>query len=1026
MKTALFLLSLALLGGRSTLAATYYLAANGDDSRTAAQAQNPATPWQSLAKLNASMAALQPGDQVLLRRGDTFRGQLFITRSGSAGSPLTFGAYGPAADAAPVINGSAPLSGWTSVGANVWEAPCPSAGTTVTGVYAVGGRALPLGRYPNLSAPNRGYLSINSHVGSTQLTSAALAGSWVGGTAVTRGERWILDRAAITAQSGGTLTLGPPENGSPYGLKDGWGFFIQNHPATLDQAGEWWFDAAAKKIRLYATARPADGTLEATTGTSDAVSIRNQQHLTLENLTITHPLLTGLAAESVSHFIVRGVRVLGAGQNGVLLNGTSADVLFENNFIEGPNSNGMLVENCTGFTFRNNTLKKVGLVAGRGGGGDGNHIGFYIIFADQVLLENNTLDSLGYVGLTFLAASNVVVRRNVVSNYCRTVDDGGAITTWNGNGLRRNNVNQQILENIVFNAVGAPEGTDNPDYIPANGIYTDDCSQNVTIRGNTAFNCRQSGIFIHNSNNSVVDNNTCYNNATQLLMQYTPVTSLCPIRANTVTNNIFVAPDPAQSAAQFETPDNDLGSYGSFDNNVYARPFAPAQPLRLSYSVNGNGLGGPVSLADWQTTFGKDANSRLSPVAFRSYRVNALLGNQLLTNSTFDANINTWGSYSSSGHGAIAWDNTTALGSGGALRVSFPNFSQPTASVQVQSALGSLASGRSYVVRFTARVSGGIKPVQVFLEQANPPYGELGADRVVVAVGPTAQRYEAVFTTRVGEPTANLTLETPEDNRTLWFDNVTVQEATVALASVADSIRFEYNATNAPRTVALPAGARYVDARNAAYSGSLTLAPFASVVLLRTGGVATPLPVELTEFTAQATAAGDADLAWNTASERNNSHFAVERSADGKLFAEIGRVPGRGTGGPARYAWRDAGAARQGRAANSGSSLYYRLRQVDIDGRASYSPVRTVAFGAAPAALLWPNPSAGPATLDLRGFTAGPCRVELLDATGRAVRRLTLAAGRTHPLDLSGLPAGVFLLRVAGQAGQASQRVVRE
>ncbi len=1017
MKTTLIL---GLLLAQPACAATYYLAANGDDARTAAQAQNPATPWQSITKLNASMGGLQPGDQVLLRRGDVFRGQLVITRSGSAGSPLTFGAYGTATDPNPVIDGSALLSGWVSVGSNLWDAPCPSAGATMTGVYVVGGRALPLGRYPNPDAPNKGYLTIASHVDSTQLTGAGLSGNWVGATVITRGERWILDRTPVTGQSGGTLTLGPPENKSRYGLKDGWGVFLQNHPATLDQPGEWWFDAANKKVRVFATARPADGALEATTGASDAVSIRNQQYITLENLTIIHPLLTGLAAESVSHFTVRGLRVLDSGRGGVLLNGTSTDVLFENNLIEGTNGNGMVVENCTGFTLRNNTLKKVALVPGRAEGGDGQHVGFSIIFADQVLLENNTLDSCGYVGLTFLATSNIVVRRNVVSNYCLTVDDGGAITTWNGTGLRRNNVNQQILENMVFNAVGAPEGTNDPNYIPANGIYTDDCSQNVVIRGNTAFNCRQSGIFIHNSNNSTVDNNTCYNNATQLLMQYTPQTSLCPIRANTVTNNVFVARDPAQDAARFETPFNDLGNYGSFNSNVYARPFAPAQPLRLDYSVNGQGQGGPTSLADWQAAYGQDASSRLSPVAFRPYRVNALIGSQLITNSTFDTNINNWGGYSSSGHGRMSWDNGNQLGSGGSLRMDFPDFSQPTAVLQAQSLLGGLPQGRSYVVRFRARVSAGTKPVQVYLIQASPPYIELSPSRTVVTVGTTSQQFETAFTTRFGDPAVNLTLETKEDNRSLWVDNVTVSETTLTPASVADSIRFEYNATSAARTVSLPAGQRFVDPRGAAYAGSFSLAPFASVVLLRANAsaAATPLSVELVEFVARAQQA-DAHLSWRTASEQQNNYFEVERSADGRHFKPLGRVPGRGR--TATYGYVDAGAARE-----PAPTLYYRLRQVDLDGRASYSPTQAVSFRATAGARLWPNPSAGPATLDLTSLPPGDYRLTLLDAAGRAVRQLTRPAGQAYPLDLAALPAGVYVLRGEGPGGPFAQRVLRE
>ena len=54
---------------------TYYVSSSaGSDSYTAAQAQSPATPWQSLAKVNG--LALNPGDQVLLARGDVWRREM--------------------------------------------------------------------------------------------------------------------------------------------------------------------------------------------------------------------------------------------------------------------------------------------------------------------------------------------------------------------------------------------------------------------------------------------------------------------------------------------------------------------------------------------------------------------------------------------------------------------------------------------------------------------------------------------------------------------------------------------------------------------------------------------------------------------------------------------------------------------------------------------------------------------------------------------------------------------------------------
>lgn len=188
---------------------------------------------------------------------------------------------------------------------------------------------------------------------------------------------------------------------------------------------------------------------------------------------------------------------------------------------------------------------------------------------------------------------------------------------------------------------------------------------------------------------------------------------------------------------------------------------------------------------------------------------------------------------------------------------------------------------------------------------------------------------------------------------------------------------------------------------------------------------AAPLPVELTEFTARAAgpAAADAELTWRTASEYNNHYFEVERSPDGHAFVALGRVAGRGSAATsAPYAYRDAGAGQQA------GRLYYRLRQVDFDGRATYSPVRAVAFGGAGARVsLYPNPApAGAATLDLRALPPGDYELTLLDATGRCLRRFTLPAGQPHPLDLAGWPPGVYLLRGQGPAAHFAQRVVRE
>jgi uncharacterized repeat protein (TIGR01451 family) len=189
---------------------------------------------------------------------------------------------------------------------------------------------------------------------------------------------------------------------------------------------------------------------------------------------------------------------------------------------------------------------------------------------------------------------------------------------------------------------------------------------------------------------------------------------------------------------------------------------------------------------------------------------------------------------------------------------------------------------------------------------------------------------------------------------------------------------------------------------------------------------ATPLPVVLTDFTAQAVQNRDAQLSWHTASEQNNDHFEVERSFDGTTFVKIGRVTGQGTTTSASvYAFNDANVAAQ-----ATGPVYYRLRQVDRNGTGTYSPLRTVSFTrvAGIKLSLYPNPAQTSTTLDLSTLPAtGTYQVLLLDATGRTVRTATLGGGLPQPLLISDLATGTYQVLVTGQLadGTALRQVLR-
>lgn len=188
-----------------------------------------------------------------------------------------------------------------------------------------------------------------------------------------------------------------------------------------------------------------------------------------------------------------------------------------------------------------------------------------------------------------------------------------------------------------------------------------------------------------------------------------------------------------------------------------------------------------------------------------------------------------------------------------------------------------------------------------------------------------------------------------------------------------------------------------------------------------------PLPVSLVAFTAQAAGSRAAQLNWTTASELNNAYFEVERSFDGSTFASIGRVAGQGNKTTSTtYAFTDQAVALPAAA----STVYYRLKQVDVDGTAAYSPVRALSFkaGLVAQASLYPNPAQASTSLDLSALPAASSyQVQVLGATGALLQAQQLAGGQVQTLDLAGLAPGLYTVLVTGSQpeGAAFRQVLR-
>lgn len=216
----------------------------------------------------------------------------------------------------------------------------------------------------------------------------------------------------MTAQSGNTLTLAGSGN---YDIADNWGYFIQNHPATLDQRGEWYYNPANKTIRLYDDQTNPNSQSVTATAFNEGINLSSASFVTVRNLKITQTLATGLLATNSSNLTVSNVDITLSGEDALRVQGSGQQLVLENSLIEDANNNGVDIATYQNVTFRGNTIRRIGLVPGRGKSGDGTYLGFQSASTANTLIENNVLDNIGYNALTSRPEPPFSATRSVTS-----------------------------------------------------------------------------------------------------------------------------------------------------------------------------------------------------------------------------------------------------------------------------------------------------------------------------------------------------------------------------------------------------------------------------------------------------------------------------------------------------------------------------------------------------------------------------------------------------------------------------------
>ena len=170
------------------------------------------------------------------------------------------------------------------------------------------------------------------------------------------------------------------------------------------------------------------------------------------------------------------------------------------------------------------------------------------------------------------------------------------------------------------------------------------------------------------------------------------------------------------------------------------------------------------------------------------------------------------------------------------------------------------------------------------------------------------------------------------------------------------------------------------------------------------------LSVELNSFKVQKQEKSVIVL-WETEGEINNDYFIIQRSSDGLNYFDIGRVEGAGT------TFLNQSYTFVDKAPLLGLN-YYRLNQVDFDGKISKSKIQTIDFeDISEVEIIWihPNPAKGSINIALYPDWSNQANLEILNMDGKVMKQISnilLGAGN-HSLEVNidDLPSGTYIVK---------------
>lgn len=647
MRSSLLILVFAFMTLPAAAVNWYLSTTSGDDSRTAAQAQNPATPWKTIAKMNTvlgSGGSVAAGDSILFRRGETFPGSLIIRRSGTSSARIVVSAWG--AGAKPIIDATVRLTSWTSLGGGLYRSAPISTSISYMELGFVDGRYQWQGVTPNYDSVTRSsFNQVKSSVSTTQFkvskTNAAVT-NWTGTELIVRVNRYILERRKVSAHTDSTFTT---SSGFSYAPKNGYGVWITSDPRTCDQHGEWYYNPSTKEVTMYLALAPANYNISFP-AYDVAVDCYAADYIEVRDLEIY-----GANESAIYFYSSLGARAIDntirwCGQWGIQANQSDNDnMVITGNNISHCGFAGIDVRGSVdGCQVSRNLVTYIGWheVFGSAGASNGARVGIFQNAGNNNEIAFNETGWIGYCGIRW-GGSNIRVHHNYVHRYGFVIDDVGGIYTGNPTRITSGNQARRVDHNIVVLGLGAMKSAGLSSVNNCHGIYHDDFSNQLQTDSNYVSNDGDASYYAHQNINTNTFGNIFFGGGAGRMVAYykndNPKDPPWYTRSIIFKHNTLILRKGEQAMVNWrttgdssyvrafdeDTTTNSFTPLGTdlkkgIDSNRYFSPIGGQNHAYMQVTFIPSGATTPVnrfrSLAQWKSWWSHDANSSAASPKF--------------------------------------------------------------------------------------------------------------------------------------------------------------------------------------------------------------------------------------------------------------------------------------------------------------------------------------------------------------------------------------------------------------------------